>query len=70
MSPFYFALGNAVIITLILLALKTKEHNETNTSYGIRVFVIVFIVTFVLFSYLCDNGNGVNQEIEIGEPPF
>lgn len=70
MSPFYFALSNAIVITLVLLALKSKEHNETNTAYGIRVFVVVFIISFVYFSYMCDTGNGINQEIDVGEPPF
>jgi hypothetical protein len=70
MSPFYFALSNAIVITLILLALKTKEHNETNTAYGIRVFVVVFITSFVIFSYMCDTGNGISQEFDLGEPPF
>jgi K+ transporter len=70
MSSFYFALSNAIVITLILLALKTKQHNETNTAYGIRVFVVVFITSYLVFSYMCDAGNGVSQEIDIGEPPF
>ena len=70
MSSFFFALCNAVVITLILLALKPKEHHETNTTYGIRIFIIVLIVSFVLFSYMCNSGNGVSQEIDIGEPPF
>jgi hypothetical protein len=70
MSPFYFALLNAVIATMILLALKTKEHNESNTSYGIRLFIVIFIISFVLYSYLCDSSSGLNQDIDVGEPPF
>lgn len=69
-SPLYFSLCNAVIITLILLALKPKEHNESNITYGIRIFVVVFITSFVLFSYMCDTGSGLHQEIDVGEPPF
>lgn len=71
MSPFYFALCNAVVITLILLALKPKEHQESKTTYGIRIFVIVMIVSFVTFAFfIAESGSGINQEIDIGEAPF
>lgn len=70
MSPFYFALINAIVITLLLLALKSKEHQESNTTYGFRVFIVVLITSFVLYSYISGDGGTVNQEIDIGEPPF
>jgi hypothetical protein len=70
MSPFYISLFVSIVATLVLLALKPKEHQETNTTYGIRIFVVVFIVTFVVLSYIGETRGGVVQDIDVGEPPF
>jgi uncharacterized membrane protein len=70
MSPFYISLFISVIATLVLLALKPKEHHESNTAYGIRIFVVVFIATFVVISYVGDSHGSVTQDIDVGDPPF
>jgi hypothetical protein len=70
MSPFYISLFVSIVATLVLLALKPKEHHETNTTYGIRIFVVVFIVAFIILSYIGETRSGVVQDIDVGEPPF
>lgn len=69
MTPFLFALIASAIITVSLLVLKSKENEESNTSYGLKVFPISFIVVFVCYSYLI-GGGAQSQEIDVGEPPF
>ena len=70
MSPFYFSLCNAVIVTVVLLVFKSKTDKESNTTFGVHVFFAVFIITFLVSTFLLDNSPGVNQEIDVGEPPF
>lgn len=74
MSPFYFALVTSVIVTSILIMLKTKENKESNVGYGVRISVTTFIVSFLTFTYMGENvttgGGAFGQEIDIGEAPF
>jgi hypothetical protein len=70
MSPFLFALIASAVITVCLLVLKGKDNNETNNSYGLKVFPVTFIVIFVCYSYMIGGDGALAQEIDIGEPPF
>jgi uncharacterized membrane protein YozB (DUF420 family) len=76
MSSFFFALVTSAIVVGILLMFKGNENKENNTTYAIKVFISVFIVSFVTITYMGDSGMTVGgsfshlQEIDVGEPPF
>ena len=70
MSPFLFALVLSAIITVCLLVTKSRENNEPNNSYGIKVFIIAFLIAFVCHSYIISGDGSLAQEIDVGEPPF
>jgi uncharacterized membrane protein YadS len=69
MNSFTLALITAVLITVILLCMKSNENKENNTQYGVKIFVISFISVFVVHTYISNDCN-VRQEIDVGEPPF
>lgn len=41
---------------------------ENNTVFGSKIFITTFLVVFIGYTYFL--GNNVNQEIDLGEPPF
>jgi hypothetical protein len=74
MSPFYFALVTSVVVSSVLIMLKSNENKESNIGYGVRISVTTFIVSFLTFTYMGENittgGGAFGQEIDIGEAPF
>jgi len=71
MSPLIFALIVSAVVTVCLIVIKSKDNNEPNNNYGIKVFFTVFLVTFVCHSYMIGGeGGALAQEIDVGEPPF
>lgn len=70
MSPLLFALLVAVIATGLLLLTKSKENPESNTNFGIKSFIMVFLTVYVVHAYMMSNNSASGQEIDIGEPPF
>ena len=70
MSPFVFALIASASITVCLLVLKSKDNQEPNSNYGLKVLPISFIAVFICYSYLIGGEGSIAQDIDIGEPPF
>lgn len=68
MTPFVFSFIVAAIITLVLLSMKHRDHHETNTNYGFKVFFVSLVTTYLVYTFLMSNA--VAQEIDVGEPPF
>lgn len=70
MTPFLFSLLVAVITTGLLLLTKSGENRESNTNFGVKSFIAVFITVFVAYTYIMCENVASGQEIDIGEPPF
>lgn len=70
MNAFIFALIVSAIITVCLFVTKHSDNNEPNNSYGIKVFIISFLIVFVCHSYFIGGDNALAQDIDVGEPPF
>lgn len=70
MNGFIFALIVSAIITVCLFVTKHSDNNESNNSYGIKVFIISFLIVFVCHSYFVGGDNALVQDIDVGEPPF
>lgn len=70
MNSFIFAIIVSSIITVCLFVSKHSENHEPNNSYGIKVFVISFLIVFVCNSYLMNGDSSLVQDIDVGEPPF
>lgn len=70
MNGFIFALIVSSIITVCLFVTKHTENNEPNNSYGMKVFIISFLIVFVCHSYLMAGDSAFTQDIDVGEPPF
>jgi hypothetical protein len=64
-----FSLVLASIITVALLVTKHREHRESNSNYGVKVFFVSLIATYLLYTFMMGGLNG-GQEIDVGEPPF
>lgn len=70
MNAFVFATIVSAIITVCLFVTKHSDNNEPNNSYGIKVFIISFLIVFVCHSYLMGGDGSLVQDIDVGEPPF
>lgn len=70
MNAFMFALIASAIITVCLFVIKHNDNNEPNNTYGIKVFIISFVIVFVCYSYFIGGDNALTQDIDVGEPPF
>jgi uncharacterized membrane protein YozB (DUF420 family) len=70
MNAFTFSLIVSAIITVVLFVTKHNDNKEPNNIYGIKIFVMSFLVVFVCHSYLIGVNSTVMQDIDIGEPPF
>lgn len=64
-----FSAAVASIVTVLMLFTKSKENEEKNFSFGLKLFIIAFLTVFVIHTYLMGDGPS-GQEIDIGEPPF
>jgi heme/copper-type cytochrome/quinol oxidase subunit 4 len=71
MSGWMLSLILASIITILALLVNNSsdENNKNKSTYGIKIFVISFVVIYFGWMFLGPDSE-VRHEIEIGEAPF
>jgi hypothetical protein len=69
MSGWILSLILSSIITILAVIVESNEHKKDKTSYGIKIFIISFLVIYFGWMFLGPDSE-VRHEIETGEAPF
>jgi anaerobic C4-dicarboxylate transporter len=69
MNNIYISLIIAAGITVLAVLTKPRETKNNHIGYGLKIYIISFLVSFVSLTYLLTESN-VKQIIETGEPEF
>lgn len=59
----------SIIITILAIAIESKNSTREKILYGIKIFVISFITIYCGWVFLGPEST-IKHEIEIGEAPF